>query len=338
MTDPFMDELLQASSLLSDAPSWTLLTHQKIDGDATGSASALFEAGVLAGKSVSWIGPDPELPAAYRFLAHTGGYSPCTGAFSFDGTGELYVFLDCSNGTRSVKGVESMPVGAMVLNIDHHEDNTMFGMVNCVDPESSSTSELVYRILKAGDWTLSPRVAESVYVGIWTDSGGFAFSSTSPRTHRLAAELMELGVDPGRIADLIGQTLTPEGLALWARALSHVRVFGPEGIFAISWLSQADFDETHAVPSDTEGLASSMMRIRGVRLSVFLSELDAGKIKASFRSREGIFAAAEVARALGGGGHPRAAGATLHGAIDTWVANIQRDLERRYAEWAVADR
>ena len=338
MTDPFMEELLQASSSLRGAPSWTLLTHQNIDGDAVGSASALFEAGVSSGKRVSWAGPDPELPIAYRFLAHTGDYEACPGTFAFDRPDELYVFLDCSNEARSVDGAGSMPEGTKVLNIDHQADNSRFGTVDCVDPSSSSTSELVFRILKAGGWPLSQTMAESVYVGIWTDSGGFSFSNTSPRTHRLAAELMELGVDPARIDSSIGQTLAPKGVALWARALSHVRIFGPEGTFAISWLSRSDFDEVHASSGDTEGLSNSMMRIRGVRLSAFLREQEDGEIKASFRSREGIFAAADVARALGGGGHARAAGATLHGSLDAWLEDLPQELERRYAEWAAADR
>ena len=336
INDPFMTELLRASDLLREAASWTLFTHQKPDGDAMGSVTALFEAGVLAGKRVTWAGPDSELPAAYRFLAHMDDYRVCEGPFPFDRPEELYVFLDCANGSRGGEGFEARLPGLRVLNVDHHEDNTRFGTVNCVDPTSSSTSELVFRILRAGGWGLSRALAESVYVGIWTDSGGFAFSCTTPRTHRLAAELLELGVEPGRLNDLLNQIYTPGGMSLRSRALSHIRVFGPGDAFAISWLSLRDFDETGALSGDTEGLSGAAMQIRGVRLAVFLTERKGGKVKASFRSREGVFPAADLARRLGGGGHPRAAGATLTGTLEEYLKKIPELLEARYAEWAAA--
>ncbi|MBQ9528471.1 MAG: bifunctional oligoribonuclease/PAP phosphatase NrnA [Fretibacterium sp.] len=333
MTEP---DLLGASGLLRAAPDWTLFTHQKADGDAMGSASALFEVGVLAGRRVSWFSPTP-LPDGYRFLPHVEECQVCEETFAFNDPETLYVFLDCANETRSVKGFEAREPGTRFLNIDHHEDNTRFATLNCVDPGSSSTAELLFRVLKAGGWKLSKTVAESLYTGIWTDSGGFSFSNTSPRTHRLAADLMEMGVEPSCLDDRINQNRTPQGMALWGRAMSHIRVFGPENIFALAWLSQEDFAATGAEAGDTEGLPSSLMRLRGVRLIAFLTEqTSAGEVRVSFRSREGIFGAADVARALGGGGHPRAAGANHPGPLSVSLEEIPRMLEEHYAEWSAA--
>ena len=184
---------------------------------------------------------------------------------------------------------------------------------------------------------MSRGIAQSLYVGIWTDSGGFTFSNTSPETHRLVAELIELGVEPDVVDDEINQTRTPAGVALWGRAFSHVRVFGPENVFALGWLGPEDFKAVGAEASDTEGLPGSLMKIHGVRLAVFLTELSPAQIKASFRSRGGIFPAAEVARSFGGGGHPRAAGATLTGDLAGYLETIPKLLEDRYAEWDSAD-
>ncbi|MBQ9565002.1 MAG: bifunctional oligoribonuclease/PAP phosphatase NrnA [Synergistaceae bacterium] len=333
MTDP----LLPTSDLLKGSPSWVLFTHRKADGDAMGSASALFETGIRAGKSVAWFGPDP-LPPAYNFLAHWGEYRVFEGAYPFDDRDLLYVFLDCANETRSVAGFENRNGEVRVLNIDHHADNSRFGTVNCVDPASSSTAELLFRVLKEGSWDLSHAAAEGLYTGIWTDSGGFSFSNTTPRTHRLAAELMELGeIEPSRLDDHINQSWTLERAALWGRALSHVKIFGPDGVFVTAWLSLADFSETGADPSETEGLSSSLLRFRGSRLAAFLTEQANGEARVSFRSREGIFGAADVARELGGGGHPRAAGATVPGPLDVGLERISRLLEERYAKWNPAD-
>ncbi|MCR5347806.1 MAG: DHH family phosphoesterase [Fretibacterium sp.] len=338
MTEP---DLLGASGLLRDAPDWTIFTHQRTDGDAAGSASALFEAGVLAGRRVSWFTPTP-LPTGYRFLAHADECRLCEGTFAFSNPETLYVFLDCANETRSVRGFEERTPGTRFLNIDHHEDNSCFAALNCVDPDSSSTAELLFRVLKAGDWKLSKAAAEALYTGIWTDSGGFSFSCTTPRTHRLAAELMELGAEPSRLDDLINKNRTPESMALWGRAMSRIRLFGPRvpgserGVFALSWLSQQDFSETRAETGDTEGLPASLMRLQGVRLAAFLTEQKSGEVRVSFRSREGVFGAADPARALGGGGHPRAAGANHSGPLETSLREIPRMLEERYAQWSSA--
>ena len=334
---PSLEELRRVSDLLAEAPSWTLFTHQKADGDALGSLTALFGAGRLQGKHVRWMGLDKAVTPAYRFLDHTEHYALCPVPFSFSDPKELYVFLDCANVERSVKDFTAPAPGVRVLNIDHHEDNTLFGTTNCVDPGSSSTSELVFRILRMGGWPLSRGIAQSLYVGIWTDSGGFTFSNTSPETHRLVAELIELGVEPDVVDDEINQTRTPAGVALWGRAFSHVRVFGPGNVFALGWLGPEDFKAVGAEASDTEGLPGSLMKIHGVRLAVFLTELSPAKIKASFRSRGGIFPAAEVARSFGGGGHPRAAGATLTGDLAGYLETIPKLLEDHYAEWDSAD-
>lgn len=336
MHEPSPEELIRVAGLLREARSWTLFSHKKADGDTLGSASALFEAGLLAGKRVTWHGPDESIPPAYRFLAHSESCVPCGDTFDFNDPEELYIFLDCANDGRSVEGLEAGAGGIRVLNIDHHEDNTRFGTVNCVAPRSSSTSELLFRILKAGDWPMSRSLAQSIYVGIWTDSGGFSFSNTSPRTHLLAAELMELGVEPDIVDDELNQTRTPEGMMLWSRALSHLHVFGEEKMFALAWLSREDFDASGAHPSDTEGLSGSLMKIRGVRMAAFLTEQEPEKVKASFRSRGGVFPAAEAARFFGGGGHPRAAGATLAMPLSQALEEVQKFFEERHAEWTSA--
>ncbi|MCR4819247.1 MAG: DHH family phosphoesterase [Fretibacterium sp.] len=338
MTEP---DLLGASGLLKAASDWTLFTHQKADGDAMGSASALFETGTLAGRRVSWVSPTP-LPDGYRFLAHVEECQVCDGEFAFDNLGTLYIFLDCSNETRSVQGFESRKPGTRFLNIDHHEDNTRFASLNCVDPGSSSTAELLFRVLRAGGWKLSQTAAAALYTGIWTDSGGFSFSNTTSRTHRLAADLMDLGVEPSLLDDLINQNRTPEGMALWGRAMSRIRLFGPQvpgsekGIFALSWLLQEDFAATRANAGDTEGLPSALMRLRGVRLAALLTEQAIGEVRVSFRSREGVFGAADVAHVLGGGGHTRAAAATHRGPLNAALVEIPLLLEERYAEWSAA--
>ena len=327
--------LIEASDLLKASPRWTLFIHQKADGDAVGSASALFEAGSLLGRRVRWMGPDASIPESCRFLSHTDAFLPCE-ELAFDDPEELYVFLDSSNEERGVRGLRTRSPDTVVLNLDHHEDNSRYGTLNCVDPSCSSTTELLYHLFKAGGWTLTPAIAESLYTGIVTDTGAFMFSNTTPRTHRMAADLLERGVEPARVGTRIYQQRSRNALALWARAFSRIEIRGVEGAFAMAWLAHGDFAGTGAQGADTEGLVGQLLTIRGVRFAVLLSEIEPARIKASFRSEAGMVPAAVVARSLGGGGHPKAAGATLQGPLEEALRRVRAALEERYAEWAAA--
>ena len=321
--------ILRASETLKANDTWVIFTHRKSDGDAIGSATALFEAGVNAGKSVSWYSPDEKLPEGYKYLAHFGDFRTRE-SFDFADDGTLYVFLDCATEFRSVSGYD-IRQSTNSLNIDHHEDNTMYGLVNCVDGKASSTCEVLYRIFMAGNWSINHEIAESLYTGIFTDTGGFVFSNTSKLTHDIAGELIEFGVEPSVMADRISQNKSPADFKVWARAMSRVKVFGPDNIFAISMVYADDFRETGSDTTGTEGLSQAFMTIRGVRFAAVATEYPDGKIRLSIRSREGSpFGAGEFARKFGGGGHERAAGCPFdfpaHEAISRLEVEILNEL------------
>lgn len=324
------DELIRASDTLRANSEWIIFTHQKADGDALGSANALYEAGLIAGKSVKWYSPDEKLPEGYAYLPHFSEHVHAESC-AFDEEA-LYVFLDCANEVRSVKGFDPSR-GINALNIDHHEDNSHFARVNCVDGRASSTCELLYRILKAGGWTLTQTIAESLYTGLFTDSGSFSYSNTSPLTHQVAGELIALSAEPGRMTDLITQNKTTVGLHLWGIAMSRVRNFGEAGIFALTYLTLQDFADTGADLTETEGLPAALMSLRGVMIAATLTEYPGGKVRVSFRSRGGSAVCAGVlARLLGGGGHERASGATLDGSLEECIGRVEALILSKYHE------
>jgi phosphoesterase RecJ-like protein len=329
------DLLSEVARMLENASSWMIFSHLKLDGDALGTATALFEAGTLLGKRVRWMGPDP-VPPSYFFLPHTDEYVPQK-EYRFDNKDDLYIFLDSANEDRGVKGLRDRSPETVVLNIDHHHDNSRFGTLNCVDATASSTAELLWHIMTAAGWTITPRIAECLYTGILTDTGGFTFGNTTPTTHRVASDLLSRSVDPPKINSFIHQTRSLEGMHLWGLALERIRCWGDKSQFSMSWLTQEDFKATRAIVSDTEMLVNQMLLIRGVRFAVLLME-DDGEIKASFRSKEGIVTAASVAHVLNGGGHPRAAGARLPLPLDKAIQTVRKIVENAYAEWAAADR
>ena len=328
-TPPPTHPLLEASDTLKANHTWYIFTHKKADGDAVGSANALFEIGIHSGHAVKWFSPDKALPAGYSYLPHFKEHITAERC-SFSDDSVLYVFLDCANETRSVEGFNT---SCSSLNIDHHEDNSLYARVNCVDGLASSTCEVLYMLFKAGGWKITQSAAECLYTGLFTDSGSFSYSNTSPLTHQVAAELLSRGLDAGRMTTLITQNKTPAGFKLWGCAMSRVKTFGDGNIFAMSYLRREDFAQTGAAITETEGLPASLMTLIGVKFAVMITEYPDGLIRASFRSREGSpFNAGETARLFGGGGHERASGATLTGSLDDCMSNVEELLTTKYDE------
>lgn len=321
--------------MLDDASSWVIFSHVKLDGDAIGSSAALFEAGLARGKRVRWLGADPA-PPNYLFLPHVDEYV-IQKKYKFDSKDDLYIFLDSANEERGIEGLKERSPGIAVLNIDHHEDNTGFGTLNCVDSGSSSTSELLWRIMTAAGWAITSPMAECLYTGVVSDTGWFAFSNTTSDTLFVAADLMGRGVDQTKIYSCLNHNRSIEGSRLWALAFLRIFRWGESSQFAMTWLSRRDFDVVNALPSDTEMLVNQLLAVQGVRFAALLTE-DTRLVKGSFRSKSGIVTAASVARALGGGGHPRAAGANLALPLADAIQVVQETVDKAYAEWSLADR
>lgn len=324
-------DLLKASDTLKANDRWVIFTHRKSDGDALGSASALFEAGKNSGKIVSWFSPDVKLPEGYNYLSHFEDFRTQE-EIAFEDDGTLYVFLDCATEIRSVSGFDTNnPVNS--LNIDHHEDNTLYARVNCVDGTASSTCEMLYRLFMAGEWLINPNMAESLYTGIFTDTGSFTFSNTSQLTHEIAGELIALGVKPAKMTDLISQNKSPADLQIWAKVLSRIKVFGEGNIFAVSMIYADDFHQSGADTTGTEGLSQMLMTLRGVKFAAVATEYPEGVIRLSIRSREGSpFGAGEFARKFGGGGHEKAAGCTLSCPVNEVMTRLESEILKKYHE------
>ncbi|GHT00360.1 phosphoesterase [Synergistales bacterium] len=338
---PSQETMKRVTQILADARTWRIFCHAKIDGDAIGSCLALLCAGLRFGKRVFWVVSDPA-PPSYMFLAHSSDYIVMD-EFKFDNPDELYVFLDSANENRGVRGLPSRldrkGDGTLVINIDHHGDNSMFGDVNCVDPSSSSTSELMWRLLTNAGWTIDSDMAESLYTGIFADTGGFVFSNTTSMTHVALADLLSRGVKPAKIEAALRKNRSLGCTRLWGIACSRIVSWGPDEQFSMTWLFDDDFKNAAALRSDTEGLVGQLMMIQNIRFAVLLTEYkDKGEVKVSLRSRDGTVSAVTVAHSFGGGGHERASGGTLKMPIEKAISEIRERLDKAYDEWNSADR
>ena len=284
-----------------------LTTHENPDGDALGSLLAMDAIlGALGKDSVMFLGAKEfPLPVEYRFL-------PLEEVFHeppADLTDRVVIFLDCGN-------IDRMPVdflkrdGAKLLNIDHHHDNTRFGTVNLVDVEASCTAEIVYELAGMLGVDLTPEIANALYVGLITDTGKFMYENTDARSHRMAAALVEAGVDINDTYRRLYEHVPIEKLKLVARALDGIELHD-DGALAVTYISADDYKETGASEVLTEGIIDHLRTLDGtVAVAVVRDQADGGKAarKVSLRSADSRIDVSAIARKHGGGGHRRAAG------------------------------
>jgi phosphoesterase RecJ-like protein len=303
-------ELLEA---LSKRPATVLcLGHVHPDGDVLGTLFALGLALGAAGTPVTFAGPHP-VPDVLSFLPGADRWQIWKDApRSFD----VIVMTDCPNPGRSegllegARGPESR-----VLNIDHHPDNRRYGTVNWIDPSAAATGEMVFDLLRALGLRVTPAVALNLFTAIHTDTGSFRYSNTTPRTFRIAAELVAAGADPSLVSDRLYQQRARDSLVQLGEVLRRVEV-SADG--QVAWL---------CVPSglvsrefmDSEDLVGYPRSVAGVKVAVLLREEAPGTIKASLRGKGDVPVNA-IAHRFGGGGHENAAGCTLSGTLDEAAA------------------
>jgi phosphoesterase RecJ-like protein len=320
--DQVIEELRQADKLL-------LTTHENPDGDALGSLLSMHWILEQLGKdSMMFMSPDEfPLPWEYRDLTFDG----LVGAPPEDVYDRTVVFLDCGN-------IDRMPVdflqqdGIHIVNIDHHHDNTHFGTVNLVVPEASCTAEIVWHLAQDLGAEITPPVANALYLGLVTDTGRFMYENTTAEAHRMAADLIEAGVVPHEVYRRLFEDLPFRRLQLLQRALASVeRLDG--GSMTVAHLTKADFEDTGALETDSEGIVDHMRAVEGTSVAVLVRELlsdeRAGKRKVSLRATDGKVDVSRIARELGGGGHPQAAGFTTALPYPQLVDSLREQVGRQ---------
>lgn len=218
----------------------------------------------------------------------------------------LAIFVDSAT-TERVGKVMELIGDIFKINIDHHISNPRYGDINVVK-DISSTSEIMYSLLKDLDIEISLEMGEALYLGLVNDTGNFAHSNVTDKTFLVASELMKLGVNNNKIVNDFFKTKSYERMKVLGKALSEM-VFVEEKKLMYFYLSDKALKELNAVKDDTEGIVEELINYAGSEVSLFLREEESGKIKGSLRSKHDI----DVNRIAGifdGGGHIKAAGFT----------------------------
>jgi phosphoesterase RecJ-like protein len=306
-----------------------LTTHENPDGDALGSLLATHRILEALGKdSVMFLAAKEfPLPVEYRFL-------PLEEVFHeppADLSDRVAIFLDCGN-------IDRMPVDFLkngdnkVVNIDHHHDNTRFGTINLVDVDASCTAEIVFDLAGLLGVELTPEIANALYVALVTDTGKFMYENTDARSHRMAAGLIEAGVEVNDVYRRLYEHAPLEKVKLLARALEGIEL-KDDGRLAVTYISTEDYASTRASEALTEGIIDHLRTINGaVVAAVVRDQAESGRSarKVSMRSTDGRVDVSAIARAQGGGGHRRAAGfgtdLPYEQVVDFLIAEIDTQL------------
>lgn len=317
------EEARKIVEIVLNASELVLLCHVDPDGDAIGSLLGLGLALKAAGRQVSMVSPDG-VPASYAFLP---------GAEEVERTIEklrdttVVIVLDCGDLERLGALREKVAGHPLLLNIDHHPTNRGFGRYNLVDSQAAATAELVLSLLDHLQLPLSLPVAICLYTGLHTDTGGFRYENTSPRVHRAAERLLEVGVKPWEIADFVYDTKPLAQVLLIKEALSRLKL-GCAG--RLAWISLPRAVLQACGTDDTSGLINYPRMIAGVEVALLFKETEEGTVRVGLRSRH--VDVSRLAFRFGGGGHARAAGCTLAGPLERAEEVMLEAAERALEE------
>jgi len=304
---------------------FVLTTHEHPDGDALGSLAATQMVLCAMGKdAVSFLAAEEfPLPYEYRFLE----LPQLVTSVPDDVEDRTAIFLDCGNIDRN--RATELKRAARILNIDHHHDNTCFGTIDHVVPQASCTAEIIWDLMRGVDVELTQPIAEALYVGLVTDTGRFMYENTGSHAHVMAAELIAAGIDVHAIYRRLYEGVPQGKLELLARGLSAVERFDG-GLLTLTQLTREDYAITGADESYSEGVVDHLRSVEGTAVAglvrELLSDTATARRKVSLRATDDRVDVSAIARALGGGGHRRAAGFSTDLEFPELVAVLRTQL------------
>lgn len=306
----------RAAVALRHAESVVVCGHVRPDGDAVGSVLAatlaLRHAGIAA---VPTLADDAPPPATYAFLPGFALYTPASELE----TPAAFLALDSPSLERLGVAAEMASAATSLIVMDHHPEAEEFGGVNILDPTSSATGQLVWKLLEVLEVSPTPEIAMCCFVALQTDTGRFQYSNTTPESFRHAAELLEAGVDPAEVSRLVYESRSAASIALEGRALSRITVVNG-GHVGYSWIADEDFILAGAQRGDGEQLIDSVRALGGIDVALLFS-LRGDEVRVNLRAKTG-FDVGAVARAFGGGGHKAASGFTVPAPLDDLLPKL----------------
>jgi bifunctional oligoribonuclease and PAP phosphatase NrnA len=321
-------ELKAIADALRRHDRFLIVTHENPDGDALGSMLAAALALRQLGKDgVMYLPGKTPLPGEYAFMR----LEDLVREPPADAADRVLFAVDCAKAER-IGDDAAISRAPLVLDVDHHHDNTRFGDLNLIVADASSTGEVLRDVFEELGVELTPELAEPLYIALVTDTGRFQYANTTPKALRLAAELVEAGADVHAVFQEVYESVEFAKLKLLARALDRAEVL-EGGRIVVSYLLRTDFAQVGASEPYSEGIIDYLRAVEGAELAVLIREqLDeaAHAHKGSLRSSIDELDVSAIARRFGGGGHRQAAGFSTDLPLEEIVEQIRLGfLEQR---------
>jgi phosphoesterase RecJ-like protein len=305
-----------------------VVTHENPDGDALGSLlAATLGLRQLGKDAVMYLPGETPLPREYAFMA----LEELVRNRPEDTSDRVLLAVDCAKEDR-IGDEAVLSLAPLVLDVDHHHDNTRFGNLNLIVADASSTGEVLRDVFAELGVELTPELAEPLYIALVTDTGRFQYANTTPKALRLAAELVEAGADIHAVFQEVYESVEFAKLKLLAHALDRAEVL-EGGRIVVSHLVRSDFTDAGASEPYSEGIIDYLRAVEGAELAVLIREQlskGAPAYKGSLRSSIDELDVSAIARRFGGGGHRQAAGFSTDLPLDETVEQIREGfLEQR---------
>lgn len=304
-----------AVDFLRKRDNFLILTHAHPDGDTLGSAFALKYALQLKGKNAEVKCNDP-IPKKFDYLGKSLETEPV-----FD----TLVAVDVADTKLLGKDFEEKYADEIELCIDHHGSNRMFAQHTLLDSDAAAACEIILEIIHSLGVEPTKQIANCIYTGLTTDTGCFRYSNVTPRTMRMAAEMIECGANNADINTVMFETKTKTYVALEKLAIGGMQMFC-DGKCAFITVTQEMYRQSGSNESEVDAISSLPRQIEGVLVGVTMRERTDGSYKVSMRSNRPINVS-EICATMGGGGHPQAAGCQVGGTLEEATRTVVENVE-----------
>ncbi|MFH1284363.1 MAG: bifunctional oligoribonuclease/PAP phosphatase NrnA [Candidatus Peregrinibacteria bacterium] len=288
-----------------------IISHRKPDSDTLGSALCLKIWLEKEGKDVTLACCDKP-SGAFSFMPGIDSFTDEFSPADFD----LMIIVDVGASHMTnfhLKYADIFECGVPVVNIDHHASNDNYGNINIVDPTASSTTLILYRMLKYFGVNFDSKMATCLLTGIYGDTGSFMHSNTNKEVFEAAAELMKSGACVAKISGALFNTNTVPALRLWGRVFENSYITADDVVMSV--IKDADYDEVGAGPENLSGVVDYLSMVPGVKFAALINEDRKGNLKGSLRTRHAGVDVSRIASVFGGGGHSKASGFIVKGKL-----------------------
>ena len=316
--------------LLEDASTIAVCAHTSPDGDALGSELALIELIETRWPNKTVVGllaDDDVVPRIYQFLP---GADRLVRAASYEGSPDVFFCVDLSQPSRLADAEAVLARSAHAVVLDHHPSGERFWDAGVVRPEAAAAGVLVAEYALHLQGSLTPSMAQCLLCALMTDTGRFQYQNANGEAFRVASALVDAGASPSEVALRVYQSDRLGYLHLSATVMGRITTF-ERGKIAYSYATSADFAATGVPVAECDGLVDLVRRVDGSEIALFLKEVPGGKVRGNLRAKSDRDISC-VAREMGGGGHPAAAGFTVEGDIDQALSVVLPKLRALYAQ------